>query len=88
MSFFSRVEPKKKKIDIPTGETREAEAVRLWSVRWMRRTGKWHNDLEQACEMFFNEQDAKDYKEALLDALNLLRNASKIERNIELRKEE
>ena len=48
--------------------------VECWSVRWTSVQGQYHNDKKEVAEFFTSEDDAKEFKKALIDAFKLTRN--------------
>ncbi len=64
MNFF-------KWIGIPSGEEK-IKAALTWEVRWTARDGKWHTDIYSEVEIFFNEEDAKKFANALREAQKVL----------------
>ena len=56
--------------------TKTLKAVELWEVRWDRRTGPWHGNIEEQVRVFTSEEEAKEFKTALKDAYKLLKHTS------------
>jgi hypothetical protein len=75
-----------KKLIIPSGEKTEMVAYKSWVVRWKSARHDssmfWYSKEES--EIFPSEQDAKRFKEALIDARLLLKDKNfdiKVEEN-------
>ncbi len=67
-----------KNVTVPqANDTKEVQAVQLWSVRWLSRYGSYSGDVREEMEAFTSEQDAIDFKQALDNAFKLLRHTSK-----------
>ena len=75
----------KKKINIESTAEFNADSVKLWSVSWDRRYGKYCNDTTRCKEFFFSLEDAEEFKKRLEDATKILRHTESI--NIHLEKE-
>lgn len=62
-----------KKLKLPTGETKEVDALESWTVSWRARTGDFSGDWETKTEVFIDEQAAKDFAKQLENAKLFLR---------------
>lgn len=56
-------------------EETSVTGVECWSVRWTSIQGLYSNDKKEAAEFFTSENEAKKFKEALMDAFKLTRNS-------------
>lgn len=67
----------RKPIQVPaTNEVKTIDAVQVWTVRWLSRSGPYSGDLRQEVEAFTSEDEAKAFKEALENAYKLLKHTS------------
>jgi hypothetical protein len=66
-----------KKLLVPfTNQTKMVDAVQLWEVRWNSRHGEYSGDIKKEAEFFPSEDDAIQFKNALVSAFKLTRNTS------------
>lgn len=68
----------KTKKEIPTGETQIVEVLKSWIVKWKSFPRASYHGENQA-EFFLDEEKAKDFKKALIQAETLLKNGNPIE---------
>lgn len=64
------------KMKVPSGGTKELEAVEMWVVSWFKRTGEYYHSVEKCYQGFTNQEEAKALKKALEDAHKLIGNTS------------
>jgi hypothetical protein len=68
MKFFT------KKLVVPeTTETKQVDAVQLWTVTWWARVGKWDGEREKQYEAFTSQEAADEFAESLRAAFRLIR---------------
>lgn len=66
-----------KKITVPeTNATKEVDAIQLWEVRWDSRYGQYISDVQPEVEAFPSEEEANEFKEALVNAFKLIKHTS------------
>lgn len=62
---------------IPTGENKSVRVLEdTWRVTWYSRYGEFSGYVEKECEIFIDEQEAKDFKKQLDDAFTLIKHTS------------
>ena len=67
MRFFT------KKLTVPeSNETKQTDAVQLWTVTWWARVGQWNGDVEKRYEAFTSEAGANEFAESLRAAFKLI----------------
>jgi hypothetical protein len=71
-----------KKINIPTGDTKELVALENWTVKWRSRYGDFSHETTEECEVFTSREDANQFAEALRDAFKLLKYSNGTEVNV------
>ena len=77
----------KKIINIPTGETKEVESGEVWVVSWKAWYGEFSSDYVMKFRPFYSKKEAKDFKEQIINANNLIGNNPFL-LSVSLRKEE
>jgi hypothetical protein len=80
MKLYDYILPKRKEIN--------AKCVKLWTVQWTSRHGKWGTDIEPMYKTFIDKKKAKDLKKALEDAHKLIGNTYKKETEVKLYKQD
>lgn len=65
-----------KKIFFPTGEKREVDGLRSWTVRWRSYKMRYTiADLKDEAEVFIKLEDAEDFKKGLEEAFILTKSS-------------
>lgn len=59
-------------------DTQGVTTIQTWRVSWYSRYDIYHTDTRHEVEVFLNEEDAKDFAKALVDAQRLLKNTDDI----------
>ncbi len=68
-----------KKIFFPTGEKKQVDGLRSWTVRWTSyRMRSVIADLQEEAEVFINLEDAEAFKEQLMEAFRLTKSTVSI----------
>lgn len=65
-----------KKIFFPTGEKKQVDGLRSWTVRWTSYRRRYLIvDLQEEAEAFVNLKDAEAFKEQLEDAFKFTKSS-------------
>lgn len=65
-----------KKIFFPSGEKKEVDGLRSWTVRWYSYRMRYTlADLQDEAEVFVNLEDAEAFKEQLEEAFKLTKSS-------------
>lgn len=76
----------KKWLTVPkSNETRLAEAIALWEVRWESRYGPYYSEVQPEMEVFTSENEAFAFAEALKNAFRLTKTTSGNKVHVKLR---
>lgn len=81
MGIFNFI--KKEETVIRDYKAETVEGAEVWLVSWDARFGKWDTDKKRVAKAFFNENDARDFKESLEMAQNLIQYTENINIKIE-----
>ena len=65
-----------KKIFLKGQEEKELLAYETWVVEWESRYDKYSSDVKKEFEIFTSNEDAKIFKQRLVDAFNLVKHTS------------
>lgn len=66
MNFIKLFVPK-------TNELKEVNGIETWRVEWKSHSGKFASDLESHTVFFYEKNTAEEFKQALIQACNLLK---------------
>lgn len=69
-----------------SNQQKTIEVAQLWEVRWTSRKGVYHFDLRPEMEAFLSEREANDFAVSLRQAFALVRNTSKEEIGVSVKK--
>lgn len=75
----------KKKIPL-SNEMKEVDVTALWAVRWKSVNDTCLQGSKEEAEFFLNEQDAKDFKQSLEQAMSLLKQS--VQKRVSIKKAE
>lgn len=64
-------------------QTETVEGAEIWMVSWDARYGEFHGEKKRVAKGFLNEDDAKDFKQSLLKAQELLHYTENLHIDIE-----
>lgn len=78
---------RKIKTVIPSGEKINLDGAEIWMVRWLSYYNPYSGIIgsahKSAAKAFFNKDDAKKFKQELIDANELLNNTTTLDITIE-----
>jgi hypothetical protein len=68
----------KRKNKVAQIEAKEVDGAEVWMVSWTSRQGDGYYDTHRCAKAFLTEDDAKDFKNSLEEAQQILQNTNNI----------
>ena len=59
-------------------KVKEINDAEIWMVSWTSRHGDYHSDVQRCAKTFLTEEDAKNFKNLLEEAQQILQNTNNI----------